>query len=127
MTISVIISRLAQQCVLSLLLLMPASQLDFCEETKLYPQIERLFDNYLSSLIIEYFFRFMDDGFSPWPDDADINIFIILLNDLHPSIKFTLEAATKSVTDGVVTQMLNFLDITIILHETGHIEIYIFL
>ena len=98
----------------------------FLEETKLYPQIERIFDNHLSSLIIEYFFRFMDDGFSPWPDDADINIFINLLNDLHPSIKLTLEAATKSVTDGVGTQKLNFLDITIILHETGHIETDIF-
>ena len=99
----------------------------FLEETKLYPQIERIFDDHLSSSSIEYFFRFMDDGFSPWPDDADINIIINLLNDLHPSIKFTLEAAAKSVTDGVVTQKLNFLDITIIWHETGHIETDIFL
>ena len=95
----------------------------FLEETLLYPQILSNFDPILSKYVIDYFYRYMDDGFVPWPSDADINIFKDLLNNLDSKLKFTLEPPKKYTTiGGKEQQKLNFLDITVILHETGKIK-----
>ena len=97
----------------------------FLEETKLYPEIKRNFPD-LWSIIIEYLSRYMDDGFTPWPDDADINIFLQILNMLDPNIRFTLEKAKNILDKNSIIQILNFLDISILLHENGEIETDIF-
>ena len=79
------------------------------------------------NVLLNIFFRFMDDGFIPWPCEADIDIFLGLLNDLDSSIKFTL-GASKEITrvDEGIVQTWNFLDITIILFQNGKIETDIF-
>ena len=33
----------------------------------------------------------MDDGFALWPKNANIDVFLELLKELHPSLKFTVE------------------------------------
>ena len=98
----------------------------FLEFTNLYPALENRFNSDISQIIKERFFRFMDDGFIPWPNNADINIFLDIINSMNPSINFTLEAAKKKVKNQKIVQSLDFLDITILLLENGNIETDIF-
>ena len=42
-------------------------------------------------LIEEIFKRFMKDGFVLWPKNANIDVFREFLNELHSSLKFTVE------------------------------------
>ena len=56
----------------------------------------------------------MDDGFVLWPKDANIDVFRELLNELHPSLKFTF------------VHVLHFLGASIILHQNGRLETNIF-
>ena len=44
------------------------------------------------------------------------------LNNLHPSIEYTLEPAIRTIINGESVQVLNFLDIAIIVHADGNIE-----
>ena len=60
----------------------------------------------------------MDDGFLIWPISLDVNIFISILNNLHPNIKLTVERG-KFIRD---KQELNMLDIKVILHNSGTID-----
>ena len=57
----------------------------------------------------------MDDDFLIWPKQLNINIFIGIINMLHPNIKYTVDRETT-------TQELNMLDIKIILHNSRTIE-----
>ena len=98
----------------------------FLEETQLYPSLYLHFEQYLAELIQEFFNRFMDDGFVPWPNEADINIFLEILNNMDPTLKFTLEKSTNFILDEKCYQQLNFLDITVILDENGFVETDIF-
>ena len=68
------------------------------------------------------FERYMDDGFLIWPKRLDINIFITVLGMLHPQIKYTVERGNQ---EGV-SQNLNMLDVTVILHNSWTIETDIF-
>ena len=54
----------------------------------------------------------MDDGFIALPENIDSEIFKKALNELHPTIKFTMEEG-KSISEH--EQSLHFLDIEIIL------------
>ena len=72
--------------------------------------------------IQDSFKRYMDDGSTILPPSMDCNTFLNCLNNLHPSIEYTLEAATKTEVDNECIQVLNFLDITVILHADGSIE-----
>ena len=38
----------------------------------------------------------MDDGFVLWPKNANIDILRELVNELHPSLKFTVEKGKNS-------------------------------
>ena len=64
----------------------------------------------------------MDDGFIPWPNELDINIFLNILNNMDPTLKFTLERSTSFSTDNISYQKLNFLDLSILLDNDGNIE-----
>ena len=70
----------------------------------------------------------MDDGFVLWPKNANIDVFRKLLNELHPSLKFTVEKRKNSCEQNFDTfvQVLNFLDVFIILHQNGRLETDIF-
>ena len=70
------------------------------------------------AMILKAFMRYVDDGFVFWPVDLDMEIFISMLNSLHPSIKYTVER-------GVIendSESLNFLDIKVTLHGHRTIE-----
>ena len=79
-------------------------------------------------LIEEIFKRFMDDGFVLRPKNANIDIFRKLLNKLHPSLKFTVKKGKNRCEQNFDTfaQVLNFLDVSIILHQNGRLETDIF-
>ena len=90
----------------------------FLEETKLYPSLQTNFSSDLAIIITYGFLRFMDDGFTPWPNNADIDIFRTLLNDIDTRVEFTLETAVRYTSDdGKAAQKINFLDITIVIDE----------
>ena len=72
------------------------------------------------------FCRYLDDGFILWPSELDINTFITLLNDLNPSIKFTVERGTHTTENNNTSEKINFLDILIILKNSRIIQTDIF-
>ena len=59
---------------------------------------------------------------------SNIDVFRELLNELHPSLKFTVEKGKYSCEQNFDTfvQVLNFLDLSIILHQNGPLETDIF-
>ena len=66
----------------------------------------------------------MEDGFVLWPKNANIDVFWEPLNELHPSSKFTVEKRRNSCERNFDTlvQLLNFLDVSIILHHNDRLE-----
>ena len=58
--------------------------------------------------------------FSPWHSALDLNALKNILNNLHPTIKFTVEP--KKIDNFSKTLFINFLDITVLLHENGYVE-----
>ena len=68
------------------------------------------------------FKRYVDDGFILWPKHLDIDKFIEILNQLHPSIRFTIVKGTEE--NGLQTN--TFLDIKIIKHMDNTLETVIF-
>ena len=99
----------------------------YLEETKLertlLPQHFSLDD---VAFILFLLLRYIDDGFIPWPKRLNKDNFVNALNNLHPNIKFTIEVGTYEEINGTRIQTLNFLDVKIILHESGRIETDIF-
>ena len=97
----------------------------YLEETILFPRLIPLhFTLTECKLIEEIFERFMDDGFVLWSKNTNIDAFKKLLNELHPSLKFTVEKGKNSCEQNFDTfvQVLNFLDVSIILHQNGRLE-----
>ena len=95
----------------------------YLEETKLYPELYLRFPEEFCKYLIENFFRFMDDGLTPWLEFLDITIFEHILNNLDENIEFTLEAATIQLDEnGNYVQSLNFLDINLLVHTSGKLE-----
>ena len=64
----------------------------------------------------------MDDGTTLLPISIDCHTFLSCLNNLHPSIVYTLEPAKQVVIKNELVQTLEFLDVTVILHSNGIIE-----
>ena len=63
----------------------------------------------------------MDDGTTLFPGDIEVEVFLSLLNSMHPAIQYTLEKARKLKIDGKLVQMLIFLSMLIFLDENGNI------
>ena len=80
----------------------------------------------LIQVIQEHFKRYMDDGTTMLPPSIECDTFLNCLNNLHPAIEYTLEPAIRTVINGESVHILNFLDITVILHDDGTIETDIF-
>ena len=85
----------------------------YLEETKLYPSLPQHFPADIVELIIEWFLRYIDDGFILWPKGLLIETLLFLLNSLNPSIEWTLEKARKYTRGSQHYQELAFLDILI--------------
>ena len=97
----------------------------FLEETVLFPvELLKYFSHDNCKLIKKLFKRYMDDGFLPWHCTLDLNVLKNVLNNLHPTIKFTAEPA--KFDNFSKTLVINFLDITVLLHENGYVETDIF-
>ena len=60
--------------------------------------------------------------------NANIDVSRKLLNEQHPSLKFTVEKGKSSCEQNFDTfvQVLNFLDLSIILHQNVRLETGIF-
>ena len=60
--------------------------------------------------------------------NANIDVFKELLNELHPSLNFTVGKAKNSCQQNFDTfvQVLNFLDVSIILHQNDRLGTCIF-
>ena len=64
----------------------------YLEETRLFPKIlKNYFTDSTCLYIKDNFFRYMDDGFIALAQNIDAISLKNALNDLHPSIKFTME------------------------------------
>ena len=100
----------------------------YLEETELEPKLTSHFNEIASKEIMDNFNRYIDDGFIIWKQHLDMQVFMNIINNLHPNIKFTFEVAKNELcSDGTKTKKLNFLDVTVILHENGNLETDIFL
>ena len=96
----------------------------FLEETLLFSvALPKYFSHQICKYIETNYFRYMDDGFIALPEDVDPNLLHHTLNELNPSIKFTMEKGQKK-TDNI--ESLNFLDIKILLHNGTRISTDIF-
>ena len=101
----------------------PYSQLTlgFLEETRLYPLLLSRFDKETCDLIINYFYRFMDDGTTLIPEEVDEAVILALLNSMHPAIQYTMERAERILVGMTPTQKLVFLSLIIYLNVSGKI------
>ena len=90
----------------------------YLEETSLYLEIPKYFPIEDSEIIRNTYKRFMDDGFIIWNTHLDIQIFLDILNRMHPSIKYTIESSKIENED----QSINFLDVTVILTKENNIK-----
>ena len=91
----------------------------YLEEKYLYIELPKYFPNRESQYIINMYKRFMDDGFIPWNSNLDINTFLDILNNMHPSIKYTIESS-QTINDN--EQSINFLDVNVIVKKNNTIE-----
>lgn len=96
----------------------------FLEETLLFPAVlPKYFSHQICKYIETNYFRYMDDGFIALPEDLDPILLQQALNELNPSIKFTMEKGKKNADN---VESLNFLDIKILLHNGTRISTDIF-
>ena len=71
--------------------------------------------------------RYIDDGFIFYLDSINISVYKHLLNNMHPDINFTFGSPKDILLpDGSIAKKLDFLDITIILHQSAKIDTDIF-
>ena len=86
--------------------------------TKLFMQkLPKYFYNEECLLIKEFFKRYMDGGFIFCSKYLDFNSFSICLNNLHTAMKYTFEKAKGIVRNSEYFQVINFLDVSVILHS----------
>ena len=69
----------------------------YLEETRLFPVlIPAHFDPDTTSLIIEYFFRFIDDGFNFLPVTVIPSVFLEVMNQLQEALQYTMSLPSLS-------------------------------
>ena len=95
----------------------------YLEEDRLFKdELPKSFNQSDIEIIEELFKRYMDDGSTLLPHHIKCESFLKCLNNLHPNIEYTLEPATEAIIDDLPVRILNFLDISIIMHQDGRIE-----
>ena len=93
----------------------------YLEETKLYTLLISIFGNETANDIIKHFFRFMDDGTTLFPQEVDEDVFLKIINSMHPSIQYTMERSELVIIDNIEIQKLVFLSLIIHLDNNGNI------
>ena len=86
-------------------------------EIKLYTILPNYFSTKYTKYIIEHWKRFIDDCFITWKKNENLDLFEEILNNLHPSIKFTEDTDDDRIP---------FLDLLVIKTADGNIETDIF-
>ena len=86
-------------------------------EIKLYTILPNYFSTEYTKYIIEHWKRFIDDCFITWKKNENLDLFEKILNNLHPSIKYS-----KDTDD----DRIPFLDLVVIKTAEGNIETDIF-
>ena len=95
----------------------------YLEETKLFDSLNQVLNDDDYRRLIQHLKRYMDDGFVPLPKTISADNFLQILNDLHPSINFTLEKASVETNCGNESlQCVNFLDVKVILDSANMIS-----
>ena len=89
----------------------------YLEETQLHPILPQHFPTETAELLIRWFLRYIDDGFILWPKELVIDEFMKIINNLNPSIQFTLERSKKYVVGNQQIQELPFLDVMVIVKD----------
>ena len=73
----------------------------YLEEDVLFQQeLSKYFQEADIKIIRDFFKRYMDDGSTILPPSVDCDIFLTCLNNLHPSIEYTLETADVAAING---------------------------
>ena len=101
----------------------------YLEETIFFSQLLPLhFTLTECKLTEERFTHFMNYTFTLLPKKSNFDVFRELLNELHPSLKFTVEKGKNNCEQNFDTfvQVLNFLDVSVILNQNGWLETDIF-
>ena len=100
----------------------------YLEETKLSPVIlPSHFSPSIWQIIIDYFYRFMDDGTTILPIVVDPVLFLKLLNSMHPAIQYTIEQSELvKYSDGKMIQILVFLSLLLHMNNEGDIWTNVF-
>ena len=94
----------------------------YLEETKLFPVLlPAHFDPETVQNIIDHFYRFMDDGTTLFPANVDQDLFLKLLNSMHPAIRYTVAQPERLTIAGKRLQRLVFLSLILYLDEDGNI------
>ena len=92
----------------------------FLEETKLFPcLLPANFDEETTALIIEFFFRFIDDNFNFLPNAVTPEMFLGILNSMHGAIQYTIELPTPYEHDSKASI---FLSIAVIINTLGDVK-----
>ena len=86
-------------------------------EIKLYTILPNYFSTQYTKYIIEHWKRFTDDCFITRKRNKNLNLFEEILNNLHPSIKFTKDTEDDRIP---------FLDLLVIKTTKGKIETDVF-
>lgn len=95
----------------------------YLEETKLLDSLNQVLNDDDYRRLIQHLKCYMDDGFVPLPKTISADNFLQILNDLHPSINFTLEKASVETNSGNESlQCVNFLDVKVILDSANMIS-----
>ena len=95
----------------------------FLEETKLLHTLKQVLNEDDYGRLTQHLKRYMDDGFVPLPNTISSDMFLNILNGLHPDIKFTLEKAIMTTNQYNETlQSVNFLDANVTLHPNNTIS-----
>ena len=68
----------------------------------------------------------MDVSFIFWSKRLDFNSCSICLHNLHPAIKYTFGKTKVIVENSESCQVINFLDVSVIVHFDRAIETYIY-
>ena len=95
----------------------------FLEETILFPRlIPHHFSELESRILIDNFFRYIDDGIPIVPRSIQPNAFVAILNQMDPSIQYTITEPTQTIYLEHNVEITNFLSIKVIVMEDGKVD-----
>ena len=100
-------------------------RMGFLEETELFPKLlPSNFSVHISKMIIDFFYRFIDDNFNFLPITVTLAKFRDVLNSMHSSIQYTGEAPINCQT--FEAELTPFLSIKVIITSSGSVQTDVF-